>query len=287
MRMSARTIGIAGLLGFAVIGQAMAGCPSDQDVATFAADWLARRPAKGMAIDTIEDGACARDKFVALIAKEGGAVVGYKAALTAKAVQERFKANAPVMGVLLSSMILKDGAKVPAAFGATPVFEADMLLVVKDEGINSAKTPEDAIKHISAMRPFIEMPDLVLAAGEKLEGPQLLGLNAGARLGVAGPEIPLPPTAESVRMLADVKIVMTDGTGATLAEGVGAATLGNPLNSVIWLVGDLAASGRKLKAGDLISVGSFSPLLPPKAGMTVSVRYEGLPGTPKVSATFE
>jgi 2-keto-4-pentenoate hydratase len=36
--------------------------------------------------------------------------------------------------VLLERMILPDGAKVPAAFGARGVWEADMLFVVKDEG---------------------------------------------------------------------------------------------------------------------------------------------------------
>ena len=79
----------------------------------------------------------------------------------------------------------------------------------------------------------------------------------------------------------------TDASGATLAENTGAATLGNPLNAVVWLVEDLAKVGRKLSAGDLISVGSFTPLTPPKAGQAISVRYEGLPGTPKVSVNFE
>lgn len=266
---------------------AAAACPEAAEAERFAAEWQARKPARGMAVETIADAACARDRFVAVLVRAGGKPVGYKAALTAKAVQERFKASAPVYGVLLDTMILKDGATVPAAFGSKPVFEADMLLVVKDDGINAAKTPEEAIRHISAMRPFIELPDLVLGPGEKLEGPQLLAINAGARFGVAGAEVPLAPTPETVRMLADVRIVMTDGTGAPLAEGLGAATLGNPLNSVLWLVGDLAASGKALKAGDLVSVGSFSPLLPPKPGQGVQVRYEGMPGTPKVTVSFE
>ena len=265
----------------------LAGCPSDQDVAAFTADWVARKPAKGLPVDTMADALCARDKFVETLKKEGGKVVGYKAALTAKAVQERFKATEPVAGVLLDTMILKDGAKVSATFGARPVFEADMLLVVKDDGVNTAKTPEEAIRHISAMRPFIELPDLVLAPGEKLEGVQLAAINAGARMGVAGAEVPLDPNPATVRALADMKVVMTDASGATLAEGSGAATLGNPLNAVIWLAGDLAKSGRALNAGDLISVGSFTPLTPPKPGQSVTVRYEGLPGTPKVSVAFE
>ena len=137
------------------------------------------------------------------------------------------------------------------------------------------------------MRPFIELPDLALAPSEKLDGTQLMAINVAARLGVVGAEVPLEPAPETLKALAEMKIVATDASGATLAENTGAATLGNPLNVVLWLVEDLAKSGRKLSAGDLISVGSFTPLTPPKPGQTVTVRYEGLPGTPKVSVKFE
>ena len=242
---------------------------------------------QGAARANLDDAACARDELVQALGASQGKVVGHKAGLTAKAVQERFNANAPVSGVLLERTILKDGAKVPFAFGARGVWEADMLLVVKDEGINQARTPEEALQHISAIRPFIELPDLALAPSEKLDGMQLAAINVAARLGVAGEEVPLAPTPETLKALADTRIVATDASGATLAESTGAATLGNPLHAVVWLVEDLTKVGRKVSAGDLISVGSFTPLTPPKAGQAISVRYEGLPGTPKVSVTFE
>jgi 2-keto-4-pentenoate hydratase len=72
-----------------------------------------------------------------------------------------------------------------------------------------------------------------------------------------------------------------------LAENTGAATLGNPLNVVVWLIEDLKKHGHELKAGDLISVGSFSPLVPLKAGQTVTVRYEGLAHPAAVRVTFQ
>ncbi len=137
------------------------------------------------------------------------------------------------------------------------------------------------------MRPFIEMPDLTLAPGETLDGTQLPAINVGARLGVAGEEVPLQATPETMKLLADTRIVATDASGTILAENTGAATLGNPLNAVVWLVEDLAKAGRKLSAGDLISVDSFTPLTPPQLGQVISVRYEGFSGMPKVSVTFE
>lgn len=266
---------------------ALAACPSSEEIGRFAADWAERKPAKALPVATMEDAACARDKLVESLEPKLGRVVGYKAGLTAKAVQERFGANAPVAGVLLEAMILKDGASVPAAFGARGLWEADMLLVVKDEGINGAKSPEEALKHLSAMRPFIELPDLALDPKEKLDAVQLTAINVAARLGVAGPEVPLQADAQTAKLLAETRIVAVDSSGAKLAENTGAATLGNPLNVVVWLVDELRKSGRSLRAGDLVSVGSFSPLTPPKPGQAVTVRYEGLPGDPQVSVRFE
>lgn len=268
-------------------GAALAACPGEEHIGRFVDDWQAKRPAKALPVATMADAACARDKVVAALGTSQGRVVGYKAGLTAKAVQERFKADGPVSGILFEAMILPDGATVPAAYGARPVWEADMLLVVKDAGINAATTPEAALRHISGMRAFIELPDLALAPTETLDGTQLLAINVAARLGVAGPEVPLRADAETVSLLGTTRIVAADASGATLAESTGAATLGNPLNAVVWLVQDLAKSGRALAAGDLISVGSFTPLTPPKSGQEVTVRYEGLPGTPKATVRFQ
>jgi 2-keto-4-pentenoate hydratase len=279
--------GVAIVALLAGTGAASATCPGQESIDRFVADWQAKRPGKALPITNLADAACARDKIVAALERSQGRVVGYKAGLTAKAVQERFKADGPVSGTMLEAMILPDGATVPAAYGARPVWEADMLLVVKDAGINAATTPEAALRHISGMRAFVELPDLALAPTETLDGTQLLAINVAARLGVAGPEVPLQADADTVGLLASARIVATDASGATLAESTGAATLGNPLNAVIWLAQDLAKAGRTLKAGDLISVHSFTPLTPPKPGQDVTVRYEGLPGTPRVTVRFQ
>ena len=63
--------------------------------------------------------------------------------------------------------------------------------------------------------------------------------------------------------------------------------LEHPLNAVVWLAKDLAKQGLAMKPGDLISLGSFSKLMPPKAGLSVQVIYQGLPGTPMVAAQFK
>jgi 2-keto-4-pentenoate hydratase len=72
------------------------------------------------------------------------------------------------------------------------------------------------------------------------------------------------------------------------AKSPGAAILGHPLNAVIYVAGDLASCGQRLKAGDVIRLGSFGRALPPKTGLTAIVHYDGLPVGPlSVSVTFE
>ena len=198
---------------FVMIGATQAACPGTDEIDRFLADWTAKRPTQSLPVTNMADAVCARDKLVEKMRQSHGKVVGYKAGLTAKATQERFGADAPVAGILLEKMIVNDCGTVPVNFGGRVVWEADMLLVVKDSGINAAKTPEDALKHISAMRPFIELPDLALDPKEKLDGVQLAAINVAARLGVVGPEVALEPSADTVRRLAEMKIIATDGSG--------------------------------------------------------------------------
>ncbi len=251
-----------------------------------AASFNAMQPVSGLSKDmTPEEANRIRDGLVAELAARQGRPVGYKAGLTNPAVQKRFGHNSPVRGVLLEKMLLEDGAEVPAKFGAVPIFEADLVVVVKDEGINQAKTPAEVLKHLSAIRPFIELPDLVTAKEQPLTGAVITSFNVGARLGVLGK--PLAPTAEMADALAKMTVVMRDQDGKELAKAPGAAILGHPLNAVVWLAQDVAMAGGRLRAGDILSLGSFSAPMPPKPGMKVTVTYEGLPGNPSVSVRFK
>lgn len=265
---------------------AVAACPSPATVAALAAAWGAMTPATGLdPAMSMADAACAQALLHVELGRTQGRIVGYKAGLTNPAVQKRFGYDAPVRGALFEKMILQDGAEVPARYGARAVFEADLVVTVKDEGINDARTPADVLQHIGAIVPFIELPDLVLDPKESLTGPVISAINVGARLGVLGKAI--APAPEHLGQLAAMSVVMRDQDGKELARGPGSAILEHPLNAVIWLAQDLAREGKRLKAGDLLSLGSFSPLLPPRPGLAVTVTYEGLAGNPVVGVRFK
>ena len=269
---------------------ARAACMTDAQVSALFDAYNRAEPAANPDELSTADGECSRAKFNRMLALQLNDPVGYKAGLTNPAVQKRFNASAPVWGTLYGPMLLPNGARVAANFGARALFEADLLVRVSSTAVNRARTPQDVMAAIDQVIPFIELPDLVVQAPGKLNGAAITAINVGARLGVLGTPLPVPATRAERFALQDAlrdmtAIVMVDGAEAD--RGLGSDVLEHPLNAVVWLVQDMARHGVALKVGDVVSLGSFSKLLPPRPGMAVEVVYWGLPGTPKVQVSFK
>jgi 2-keto-4-pentenoate hydratase len=260
---------------------AQAACPSQAAMDSLAEALIANRPSPPFTdLRTLEEGFCAQERLVAALVPSWGRIVGYKVGLTSAPVQSRFGVNQPLRGYLMESSIsLRDGAEVPARFGAVPVIESDFLVRVRDAGINTAGRDHVAIlRHLDAVIPYIELPDLVLTGG--FNGPNLLAINVGARLGVVGTPIPVEATQAFADRLANMTVTMVDDRGQERARAPGTAALGHPLNVVAFLVESLASDGMRLEPGQVISVAGYSPTLPLEAGRTYTVRYEGLAAQP-------
>ena len=269
---------------------ARAACMTDAQVSALFDAYNRAEPAANPDELSTADGECSRAKFNRMLALQLGDPVGYKAGLTNPAVQKRFNASAPVWGTLYGPMLLPNGAQVAANFGARPLFEADLLVRVSSTAVNRARTPQDVMAAIDQVIPFIELPDLVVQAPGRLNGAAITAINVGARLGVLGTPLPVPASRAERFALQDAlrdmtAIVMVDSAEAD--RGLGSDVLEHPLNAVVWLVQDMARHGVALKVGDVVSLGSFSKLLPPRPGMAVEVVYWGLPGTPKVQVSFK
>ncbi|MCX5833157.1 MAG: hydratase [Deltaproteobacteria bacterium] len=228
-------------------------------------------------------------EFVKAIGPTFGKVVGYKAGLTNPNVQKAFGVTAPVRGTLMEKMLMKSGAEVPADFGARPLYEGDLILRVKSDKINKAKTPMDALKQIDAAIPFIELPDLAYAKDVKINGPAITAINVAARYGVMGEPIPVKASKEWMDRLKNFKLQIFDDKGTMLIEGQGSALLDHPLNVVLWIRDSLKAEGKKLKKGDLLSLGTITKLTPTAPSTTIRARYVDLDpkGHVEISVKFK
>jgi 2-keto-4-pentenoate hydratase len=265
-----------------------AACPDDVQIAAFVSDYRDLQVSRGFGSDlSMQDALCAQSKVVRRLNQSLGPVVGYKAGLTNPAVQARFGVAHPLRGFLLRDMLVKSGTQLPAKFGARPLWEADLVVEVKDPaGLLRARTPREAAESLSFVIPFMELPDLLVDPNETLNGPALVAINVGARMGALGAPIPMLTSDEFIDALASMTVVLSED-GRELARGPGSAVMEHPLNSAMWLAHDLERAGLRLEAGDLLSLGTFLPFQPPKPGTTVAVQYLGLPGDPSVTVTFK
>lgn len=258
---------------------AASACPDDRAVAATAEAFLAMTPGPGYPDGTsLDEGYCAQGKFLALLDRELGARAGYKAGLTNAPLQERFGAAEPVGGVLFESMLLPSGSEVAADSGVRLVYEADLIVTVADERINGARTPEEAVRYLGEVVPYVELLDLLVAEGEPLNLATIAGYNVMSRYGIVGEGIPVEPTPAFVEALGNMESLTLDETGREIQRAEGRAIMGHPLNVVLWLVEHLNAGGQALRAGDVLSLGAMGTFRPVEAGRTVTVRYTGLPG---------
>lgn len=224
-------------------------------------------------VDTMPDGQNARAMYIrALQARSFGTVIGYKAGLTSEAAQAAFGVTEPVLGVLLEGMLVPNDTTLDANFGVRPRFEGDLLVRVGHASINTAATDGALAAALDAVIPFIELPDLLYAESVPITGPRLTAINVGARMGVTGSAIPLPRDTSAVALLANIQLTLMD-RGDTLAVSSSTALLGHPINAVRWIRDQVRATGATLAEGQVLSLGSMTPLFVPEPGQSITGHY--------------
>lgn len=266
---------------------ASAACPDDAAVAAYLEEFKSAQPSKGFGKDiTLEEARCARGRLIDALPSVLGRRVGYKALFTNAESQKRFGVSGPAWGAMYGGFMLFNSTLVHARQGARLHYEPDFIVVVRDAGLADAQSPLEALHHISALIPFIELPDLMLEGSPT--GAELVATNAAFRGGVLGPRIPVEPSRKFLNALARMDVVVAeDRTGREIGRARGKALMGQPIRAALWLAKALRKDGIELKPGDMLSLGGFLGSAPVEPGTTISVTYVGLPDNPVVVAHFE
>ncbi len=207
------------------------------------------------------------DRRVAL----GEQQIGWKVGLTAEPIQEQFGFHEPVFGCILERV--PSGASLRVAELIVPGFESELCLRM-GAPLSGDVTMAQARAAVAGVHPALE----IIETRGDLTAQIAIAMadNAQQKTVVLGDAIPL---GEMQLDQVACKVAMND---AVVAEGTGAAVLGNPLHSVIWLAGKLKQFGRGIQTGDIIMTGSFVRQFPLAAGDRVRVDYTGV-GTVEVA----
>lgn len=215
-------------------------------------------------------------------AGDDGTIIGYKVALTNPQAQAQLGVNHPLYGFLLENMLLDSGATLPIKFGSRPQAEGDLMVRVGSADINQAETDLELLAGLDAVIPFLELPDLIYEENAAVNAGALVAVNVGARYGIMGDPVALEPEDSGLAQLANIRVVLNNDKGQFLAEGDSTNLLAHPINAVRWLRDTLQSQGVELKAGDLLSLGSVTKLVPLDTDtdvMGIEAQYFGLDST--------
>ena len=199
----------------------------------------------------------------------GRRLVGRKIGLTAPAVQAQLGVNEPDYGMLYADMELADGEALEAGSLIAPKVEAELAFVLGRDLPDPDCTPLEVLRAVDCVLPAIEIVDSRIADW-KIALLDTIADNASSARYVIGNRPVRPSDIDPARC----RMTMTRA-GETVAEGEGAACLGNPLVALRWLARTMARAERPMHAGDVVLSGALGPMVPARPGDDFDVRIDG------------
>ena len=202
--------------------------------------------------------------------RAGRRVSGHKVGLTNPAVQAQLGMDEPIWGVLFADRCRTDGDDLGEARLIEPRVEVEVAVVLGADLDKGQHTVADVISATAFVLPAFEIVDSRIS-GWDITNFDMIADNAGAGLYLLGTR-PAPLTAVDLRRV-EMQLAVN---GKRAATGFGAACLGNPLNSVLWLADTMSERGTPLRAGETIMTGSLCPMQPIAPGDELVAEIEGL-----------
>jgi 2-keto-4-pentenoate hydratase len=199
----------------------------------------------------------------------GSRQIGWKVGLTAAPIQEQFNVHEPGFGFLLNDAPHASGEEIDFASLIAPGIENELCMTLSAPLAGPGVTFDAAAAAIASVAPAFE---LIETRGDSRGN---LAKGIPDNLQQWGIILGTPVPFASLGNLADVR-VRVEINGAPVDEGTGAAVLGNPVNSVVWLANKLAEYGRSLAAGDVIMTGSFIKQFAVAQGDAFHAEFDGI-----------
>ena len=194
-----------------------------------------------------------------IVALSGAKQIGWKVGSTSAEAQARLGTDEPGAGPLLDRFCYEDGADVPIYPTHDVHIEAEFAFVMgADLTPQSDYTHEQLATAIAAFRPGLEIVGSRFQEGLSGAGRALVTADCGANIAfVAGPE----QTNWQELDLAEQSVTL-QLNGKIIEQGTGARALGHPLNVLQWLARHCAQRNIPLKAGDIVTTGTCTGLVP-------------------------
>ena len=215
----------------------------------------------------------------------GGAVVGYKIGCTSDIAKEMLGLEEPFYGRLLSPTVHQSPARLAADDFTIRVIEPEVAYQLGHD-LPASEGPYDGravLQAVTAVMGSIEIVDTRWADWSGAGGLRLVADNGSAGAWVAGTQNPNPGVIDPERQ--DVTLTLYRGNGIEAEQhGSTGATLGSSLNALAWLANELNRRGQLLRAGDLVTTGTTTPVVRAESNDRVTADFGPLG---QVTVTFD
>lgn len=191
---------------------------------------------------------------------------GFKVGSTSKAAQARLGTSEPGAGPVLERFCFRDaGGGVQVQVWPAHHLHVEAEFAFEMEAVAPRAqgwSRSEVVRAVRAFRPALEIVGTRYESGLTGLGRALTTADGGVNVAlIAGPaSVAWEDTdlaAQSVRLAID---------GEQLATGCGADALGHPLNVLEWLLAHLGRRGIALEAGEIVSTGTCTGLIPVAPG---------------------
>ena len=208
-----------------------------------------------------------------LVKRLGLQVGGWKVGATSAKAQEMLGTNEPFSGRMFKSGILGSKEDLSMATLFTPGVEVEVAFCLgRDLPAGPIYARDQVVDAVASLHPSIEVVDTRYTSGLKAGIFQIVADNGAHAAFVVGKGI--VDWQDIDRKAAAATLVIN---GETISTGVGANALGDPLDSLVWLVNDCSRRGNGLFSGDLVTTGSCCEELGwAKAGDHVAAEFDNL-----------
>ncbi len=202
--------------------------------------------------DTVQAAYDVQRRYVAMLQRDAGAVVGYKIGLTSVRMQQMCGIAEPVCGAVLAARVHGSGVVLPRSAYERLGLEFEIAVRIGRDVPAAEQTAESVHRCVDAVCAAVEIVDDRDADYSRLDVRGLVADNAWnagvvlSRWASAWPDLP------------GVEGVVSEGT-KLIDRGFGRDVLSNPFVVVAWLANHLAARGEQLKAGQIVMTGSLVP----------------------------
>lgn len=203
----------------------------------------------------------------------GMAVAGYKIGCASKESQALVRAKGPFTAPIFAPGRIDSPAEVVARDFFTIGVEAEFAFSML-RGLPARATPygrAEVAAAVAALTPVIEICDTRLADWKNARIEEIIadnGFHGGLVVGrgiADWQSLDLPTLEAALSINSEIR-----------AKGASAASLGDPLDGLVWVANDLARRGYALKPGDIVATGTWTGLHFVSAGAAVVADFGSL-----------